>query len=198
MRAFVLSLLACVLVVAAQRDSRAAGEITVFRCVDAKGAVTLQDKPCPKSSTASTSREMVRPKDAPPRPVAKPRQEDVADVEPVVDDGWRYEPEPPPPMYLCTSYDGIERESEQYDPNPRCEPIVLYHPNAEYLSPSYQRACQWVEDSCVRLSDREACAQWRVRQKEAFSLAQRAFSDTIEYRRSELARINQIVDESYW
>jgi hypothetical protein len=48
----------------------------------------------------------------------------------------------------------------------------------------------------VRLSDREACGQWRVRQKEAASLAQRAFSDTIQYRRSEVARINQIVDES--
>ena len=33
---------------------------------------------------------------------------------------------PPPPMYHCISYDGIERLQRKYDPNPRCEPLVLY------------------------------------------------------------------------
>jgi hypothetical protein len=191
MRLLILPLLTVVLALAAQRDSRAAGEITVFRCVDAKGAVTLQDKPCPKNSAASTSRDMVRPKDAPPRPVAAPREEPV--VEPYADEGWTYQPEPPPPMYVCTSYDGIERESEQYDPNPRCEPIVLYHPHPEYLSPEAQRACQWVEDSCVRLSDEQACTRWRAKLKRAKSDALHADSTTQPYKKSEVQRITQIL-----
>ena len=103
---------------------------------------------------------------------------------------------PPPDMYLCTSYDGIERYSEQYDPNPRCEPIVLYYPHPETLSPAMQNSCRWVEDSCVRLNERAACAQFRAKQAEAASLAQRAFSDTAAYRKSELARLTQIVQES--
>jgi hypothetical protein len=99
-------------------------------------------------------------------------------------------------MYSCTTYDGNQRYSENYDPNPRCEPMVIYYPYPNQLSPEQALSCRWVEDSCVRLSDHEACAQWRVRQKEAASLAQRAFSDTIEYRRSDLRRINQIIQDS--
>jgi hypothetical protein len=48
----------------------------------------------------------------------------------------------------------------------------------------------------VRLSDREACAHFRKKKLEAASLLQRAFSDTIEYRKSELARLEQIVRDS--
>jgi hypothetical protein len=48
----------------------------------------------------------------------------------------------------------------------------------------------------VRLSDRGLRRVWRDKQKEAISLRQRAFSDTQEYRKSELRRIGRIIDES--
>ena len=99
-------------------------------------------------------------------------------------------------MYLCTSYDAIQRYSESYDPNPRCEPMVLYYPYPNNLTPAQALSCRWVEDSCVRLSDRDACERWRAKRTEAASLLQRAFTDTQQYRRSELARINQIIAES--
>jgi hypothetical protein len=173
----------------------AAGDITVFRCVDAKGAVSLQDKPCPKTSQA-TSREMVRPKDAPPRPASPP----PPPPEPAPAPGgepWEFADvrEPPPPMYVCTSYDGIVRESEVYDPNPRCEPLALYYPVPEALTPEEAGACHWVEDSCVRLSDAEACDRWRAHRKQAASDALHADSSTMAYKRSELRRITQIVAE---
>ena len=41
------------------------GKVTVYRCVDTKGKVSLQDSPCAKTSQQET-REMIRPKDAPP------------------------------------------------------------------------------------------------------------------------------------
>lgn len=191
MRAFLTLPLVALLAVAVQRDSRAADGITVHRCVDAKGAVTLQDKPCPKTSAASSTREMVRPRDAPPRPVEPPG----AEPEPVAAQEWHYEPmrEPPPPMYVCTSYDGIVRESEVYDPNPRCEPIVLYHPGAEWMSPQMRNSCQWVEDSCVRQTDEQACKRWRAKHKRAKSDALHADSSTQDYKRSELLRITQIL-----
>jgi hypothetical protein len=89
-------------------------------------------------------------------------------------------------MYQCTSYDGIERYSESYDPNPRCEPLVAVLPLPEPAHAAQALSCRWVEDSCVRLSDAEACRIWRDKHKEAISLAQRSFSDTQEYRKSEL------------
>ena len=42
-----------------------AGDITVYRCTDAAGRVSLRDTPCPQGQRQST-REMLRPKDPPP------------------------------------------------------------------------------------------------------------------------------------
>ena len=170
--------------------------VVVHKCTDGRGQITWQDDPCPKGSQDS-AREMIRPVDPPPskkKRVAAPAVAPPASAE-------AYSPPmreliPPPPMYQCTSYDGIERYSEQYDPNPRCEPIVLYYPYPNLLKPAQALGCRWVEDSCVRLSDRAACERWKARKKEAVSAVLSSFSDTASYRKSELARISQIVEES--
>ena len=171
--------------------------VTIHRCIDAKGRITLQDDPCPKGSQDST-REMLRPKDPPPRPRATRASPPAIMLEPLPAPDYASQRQliPPPPMYRCTSYDGIERFSESYDPNPRCEPYVLYYPYPNYLTPAQALSCRWVEDSCVRLSDRSACERWKVMKKEAVSAVQRSFSDTATYRKSELERVNQIVAES--
>ncbi|MEO8161588.1 MAG: hypothetical protein ABI588_09225 [Arenimonas sp.] len=169
--------------------------VTLHRCTDPRGKLTWQSDACPKGSLDEV-REMIRPVDEPKsahKPVAQP---------PVVEDELppppprRRELLPPPPMYKCTSYDGNERFSESYDPNPRCEPIVVYYPYPNLLTPAQALSCRWVEDSCVRLSDQRACERWKSQRKEAISLVQRAFSDSLEYRRSELKRLSQIVEES--
>ncbi len=168
--------------------------VTIHRCVDAKGRVTLQDDVCPKGSNDS-AREMLRPRDAPkPRRVATPAP--VPEFLPEPYQPPRRELIPPPPMYRCTSYDGIERFSEQYDPNPRCEPYVLYYPYPNLLTPAQALSCRWVEDSCVRLTDEDACGHWKAKRVEAVSQFTRSFSDTAAYRKSELARLTQIVADS--
>lgn len=169
--------------------------VTVHKCTDARGVVTWQNSPCPKGSR-DESREMIRPVDAPPSKARHPPA--VAPAPPAPDDYLppRRELIPPPPMYLCTTYDGNERYSEQYDPNPRCEPYVIYYPYPSLLTPAQALSCRWVEDSCVRLSDRSACERWKTKKKEAASAVLSSFSDTAAYRKSELARITQIVDES--
>lgn len=171
--------------------------VTVHRCTDAKGRVTLQDEPCPKGSQ-DDARQMTRPKDPPLKPKSVRVAETPVFVEPLIEEELppRRELIPPPPMYRCTSYDGIERFSESYDPNPRCEPLVLYYPYPTTLTPSQALGCRWVEDSCVRLSDRAACERWKAQRKDAVSKVLHAFSDTAAYRKSELARLSQIVDES--
>jgi hypothetical protein len=82
-----------------------------------------------------------------------------------------------------------------YDPNPRCEPLVLYHPEPQRLPRNYQRSCQWVQDSCVRLSDAAACERWRARRKVAASNALHGDYKSQPYRDSELARITGILRE---
>ena len=181
----------------AGKTDPATGTVTVHRCTDARGQVTLQDDPCPPGSREET-RAMTRPKDPPVSSKAVKVAETPAMPQPELVDAEAPPrlPIPPPPMYKCTSYDGDERFSESYDPNPRCEPLVIYYPWPNNLTPAQALSCRWVEDSCVRLSDRAACARFRAKQVEARSLLQRAFSDTQEYRKSELARLTQIVDES--
>ena len=168
--------------------------VQMHRCTDAHGKVTWQDDACP-AGNKDELREMARPVDAPAKPAAAPAPVAAAPT-PLPPAPPPRELVPPPPMYQCTTYDGDQRYSENYDPNPRCEPMVIYYPYPNQLTPEQALSCRWVEDSCVRLGDDEACRQWRVRQKEAYSLAQRAFSDTAAYRKSELARINQILEES--
>ena len=179
----------------APATATAAATVTVHRCTDARGHVTLQDDPCPRGSQDST-RQMTRPKDPPTTP--RSRRTARAPAFAVMPDPpiARRELVPPPAMYRCMSYDGIERFSEQYDPNPRCEPYVLYYPYPNLLTPAQALSCRWVEDSCVRLSDRAACERWKAKKKEAASAVVRAFSDTAAYRKSELERATQVVEES--
>jgi hypothetical protein len=171
--------------------------VTIYRCLDAKGRLSLQGDPCPKDSTQSTL-NMVRPKDPPARSTAKPPAllPPPPANPPMAEGPYVYPPPPPPPLFECTSYDGIVRESEVYDPNPRCEPIALYLPNAQMLTPQQAGLCRWVEDSCVRLSDDETCARFVKKKREAASAVMHSFSDTATYRKSELQRLTQIVDES--
>jgi hypothetical protein len=139
---------------------------------------------------------MIRPQD-PPKSARKPPAPVVlAPLPPEPPPPALRELLPPPAIYRCTSYDGNERYSESYDPNPRCEPIVVYYPYPNYTNPAQALSCRWVEDSCVRLSDREACERFKAKKVEAASLLQRAFSDTLDYRRSELKRLTQIVADS--
>lgn len=190
MRPLTLLLLFTLAAVPASPGPRAAADgVTVYRCVGAKDVVSLQDKPC-KKGTQQTTLQMVRPKDAPPRPVSARERQPLPPPQ-----EWEYEPlrTPPPPLYMCTSYDGIERESEQYDPNPRCEPWALYHPYADRLTPRQAGACRWVRDSCVLLSERETCDRFRANRKKAASEALHADSRMQPYRDSELARLTQIL-----
>ena len=194
MRAWPLLLVVIALLPAGSGPRAAAGDITIYRCVDAKGVVAIQDKPCGKDQ-AQSMREMTRPTDAPPRPTTAAQP--VAPPPPQPPPQWEYEPErePPPPMYVCTSYDGVVRESEVYDPNPRCEPLVLYYPDPHALSRQAQRSCQWVEDSCVRVSDAEACDRWHAKRKNAASNLLHSNSTDEPYHRSELQRIEQIIHD---
>lgn len=186
---YLLNSALCISVNAAEQAT-----LKVYRCVDAKGKVSLQDAPCAKSSTQET-REMLRPKDAPvvkknkaskPTPVAQTQPATQAYVA----------MDPPPVLYQCTNYEGKTRDSENYDPNPRCEPLWAQGYRMEYLPPEHRATCSWVQDSCVRYEGRALCERWKEKQKQAQSDLRYAFSDTTAFRKSDLARITQIVRNS--
>lgn len=169
----------------------AAEEITVFRCVDAKGKVTLRDTACPDGDT-ETTRQMRRPQDPaprPPAPVPEPRRApEPAPVAAAAPAPWQA----PPPLFQCTDFDGAVRFTEDGRSNTRCVPLSVLGWNVR-RSPIGAASCRWVSESCVRLSDNGACGQYRTMLVRARSDSLHAFSNTAAFRRSEVQRLDQIV-----
>ena len=120
----------------------AADEVTVYRCQDATGRISLQDEPCPAGQTGST-RTMVRPQDPPPRPAAPPPE---TPPEPAPEPRAEWSPYPPPPLFQCTDYDGEVRYSEDYDPHTRCVPLSVLGYDVRG-APQAAGTCRWVRES---------------------------------------------------
>jgi len=189
MRRFVLASLAiflCGVGPAATQD------ITVYRCQDSAGRVTLQDEPCAEGQ-AQSERRMVRPQDPAPKAasaaVAEPEPPTLPEPEPGP------MPYPPPPLFQCTDFDGEVRFSEAYDPNTRCVPLSVLGYDVRG-SAQGAATCRWVSESCLRMDDDAACDQFKARLKLARSNALHAFSDTAAFRKSEVIRLERIVGES--
>lgn len=92
------------------------GDITIYRCTDAGGHLTVQDSPCADDQSQQV-RRMIQPSDPPPR------------AEPVAPATLQPAPEPPPrpvvaphdprPMYECIRDDGSRYTSDDGEGNPR-------------------------------------------------------------------------------
>jgi hypothetical protein len=118
-RAFTPACLSIALAAAMPSASPAqAGDVTIYRCTDASGAVAVRDTPCGRGQQQET-RSMVRPKDA-PTPVADaepaPAPQAPVQVRTVV-------LAPPRPMYECRTPDGNTYTSDSSEGNPRWVPL---------------------------------------------------------------------------
>lgn len=160
--------------------------VTVYRCTDAAGKVSLQDAPCPRGQRQQ-ERLMQRPQDVSRTPVSPPRRSDPAPS-----------PSPPPrtvylappqPLYECVTPDGTRYTSDDGRGNPRWVPLWtlgyrLPRPAAAGGSDPAAPAPSdpvgghhhwpllvggggtWVRDDCVMLPPQEACARLRDRRAE--------------------------------
>lgn len=99
-----------------------ADEITVYRCTDAAGRVSLRDTPCPHGQRQST-REMLRPKDPPPTAVRATRTTSTPPPAPAPAPPRVVVVRTPQPMYECTTPDGDRYTSPHADGNPRWVPL---------------------------------------------------------------------------
>jgi hypothetical protein len=169
--------------------TRAAGEVTIYRCTDAAGHLTLRDTPCRKGEKQQT-RAMIRPTDAPatsPSAPARARpREDAAAVQPP----RTVYITPPRPLYECTTPDGETYTSDSGEGNPRWVPLwTLGYPIARprhgvtgdtelaithgrvHIDDHHTRlypplhgvaawgAGTWVRDDCHALPQDEVCAR---------------------------------------
>jgi hypothetical protein len=173
-----LSMLAC------GPTAAAADDVTIYRCTDASGRLTLRDTPCGKGQQQQT-RTMVRPKDAlvahalpAPAPV---RQAAPAPPRVVVVTA-------PRPLYECIPPDGTPYTSDSPEGNPRWVPLwTLGYPGSGFRysngstsidvthggptdggrhrrpsrghGPAVYGGGTWIRDECHALPQTEVCSR---------------------------------------
>ena len=96
------------------------GPVTIYRCTDDAGRLTLRDTPC-RRGQQQESREMQRPQDPPPRPAPLPVATTV--VAPPPAPPQRVVVTPPRPMYECVTPDGERYTSDTDQGDPRWVPL---------------------------------------------------------------------------
>lgn len=198
--------------------ARADDALVIYRCTGPDGRLTLRDSPCARGERQET-RSMVRPKDAPPRPLPPAPVAVAAPVPPpqviVVN--------APRPMYECVTPDGERYVSESPEGRPRQVPAwtlgapVLArvpvrepgqlevrvddgHVGGHYRSGSYGAvvvptaagygATMWVRDACDALPQVEVCDRLRDRRGDIG----RRFAIAQPSERAELAREQRGID----
>ena len=164
--------------------------VTVYRCSDVKGKVSLQDVPCTGNNSQEVM-QMARPKDATPsNPITNSKPLLTPQTVPRYPVQMNTPRRPAPDLYQCTDFDGKVRDSETYDPRPRCVPLWVQG----YTSPT--NACSWVEDSCYRYEGKQLCDRWIAKQKQALLNADRPSAENTDFKKAEAARLTQIVKDS--
>lgn len=188
---FAAALAACLLPLSvggawAQSAPKAPATVTVYRCTDARGRVSLQDAPCAKGQ-AQQARDMQRPVDAPPASVVVPPPAiSAAPALASPPDTRTVYLAPPRPMYECITPEGRRYTSDDGRGNPRWVPLwtlgypavrpksilgdnighpdrVMHPPPHDVIWPVATGGGTWVRDDCVMLPPREACARLRDR-----------------------------------
>ncbi|BCT92027.1 hypothetical protein LYSHEL_10510 [Lysobacter helvus] len=168
-----------------------AADVTIYRCIDAKGHVTLRDSPCAAGEKQET-RTMARPVDAAPRaPQARPAP--VEAPAPRERTTVIYQPRP---LYECITPDNVRYTSETDEGNPRWVPLwTLGYPvyaipghhsgagfalsngnmsisggshsvSGPYISPAAYGAGTYVQDTCYALPQADVCDRIRDRREE--------------------------------
>jgi len=153
----------------------ARAQTVIYRCTDAGGAVTMQNKPCGPGMQQQVRKVGVLPTAPPPAPkpaAAAPRnlpppgaafelvvgpQSDAPLPEPAVAEEAR---EPPPPLFQCTTWDEEIYTSEDGEPEPTCAPLQTVGLNGNPAFGAGQ-ACEMRHATCTPIAGDDLCKAWR-------------------------------------
>ncbi len=167
-RVLTIALLAGALYLPAHAQS----DMTIYRCIDASGAVTLQnDVPCPKGSQQSVRKvgvlqTMPAAVAAPPAPAAKPAPAAAklpppaaAPVAPIVRSA-------PSPLFQCRSWDDRDYLGDTAEPPATCAPVQSMGIDGTTASAAGS-SCEMRRDACTAVPAEKLCAVWKKRVDEA-------------------------------
>lgn len=148
--------------------------MTIYRCVDASGAVTLQnDVPCPQGS-AQTVRKvgalptLPAPQIVAPSPgAAVPRPAPAATaVATPVQPAAPPKRGPPPPLFQCRTWDDRDYLGDTEEPPAACVQMQTVGIDGSSTLAAGQ-ACEMRRDACIPVPAEQLCAAWKKRMDEA-------------------------------
>ena len=174
----------------------------VYKCIDARGAVSFQDRPCATSAKQQT----IQMPDPPP-PAPAPVETVTVATDAAADDVAPPPPAPlipPPSFFLCTRYDGTTYISDTGEGGSALVPLGVLGVPGRTLSDAYSPQnsigvsapglrqiphvparsvpfggmSTWIDDECHEASPREACAYLRQSLDDVRYKLGKAFSDT--------------------
>jgi hypothetical protein len=172
-RARLSALLALVAFIGSVSGVAAEKEIVIYRCVDATGAVSLQnDVPCPKGSQQTMRRVAPLPtRPAPPvspaPAVAAPAASPVTPPAPVVADvAPPAARSAPPPLFRCRTWDDRDYLGDTGEPPATCVPLQTVGIDGS-TTLAAGSACEMRRDACEPVSAEQLCTAWKKRVDEA-------------------------------
>lgn len=151
-------------------------DITIYRCVDASGAVTLQNNvACPKGSQQTVRRIGVLPTLPAPPAVIKPTAAPAAAPRVAPSAPSPSAPPPPvhaaartapPPLFQCRTWDERDYLGDTAEPPASCAPVqsVGIDGSTELAAGS---TCEMRRDTCVAVPAEQLCVSWKKRVDEA-------------------------------
>jgi hypothetical protein len=165
----ILALAGALIALALYSPVRAQSDITIYRCVDASGAVTLQNnEPCPKGSQQTVRKIGVLPTlPAPPATVVKPQAAASAPPPaPATPPPAPMVRTAPPALFQCRTWDERDYLGDSAEPPATCAPVqsVGIDGSTELAAGT---ACEMRQDTCVAVPAEQLCASWKKRVDEA-------------------------------
>ena len=191
-----------------------AADITIYRCTDASGALTLQNAPCPKGmkqeartmqgvntvpmapgQSGSAATPAIAPAVPAPATTSAEPPATTEIVTPRASPTTTTRRLPPPVMFQCTTYDKGRYVTEDPEPASRCVTLqtIGLDGNPQYGA---GQACEVVRDVCARVPDGALCEAWQKRRDETEVAFRFARPENAEKNRADYERVVRIVAES--
>ena len=170
LRAFFLTLALWSAVLCAHAQTR----MKIYRCVDASGAVTLQnDVACPKGSQQSMRNIGVLPT-MPASPAAAKPSAAAPTAPATVPVSPQPALQPPPPavrsapqaLFQCRTWDERDYLGDTAEPAFNCMPVTSVGIDGSSQLAAGQ-TCEMRQDTCVAVPAEQLCATWKKRVDEA-------------------------------
>ncbi|MFC7521069.1 DUF4124 domain-containing protein [Xanthomonas populi] len=198
-----------------------AQDVTIYRCTDPTGALTVQNMPCPKG-VQQQKKVMTAPAAVPfspggssaasptrVAPSAQPRTSSKTDAPatapaaapvpvasaPPASTSTSTSTLPPPPLFECTAHDNGRYFTEDREPATRCLPMQTTN-LAGGPATGDGSACEVVTDRCAPVPDQSLCEAWRKRAEQAEATWR--FSDEAQSaeRKQRYDQMRRVLDES--